>query len=326
MLKRTMLVLSAITLLSTNVSGVALATQHDNNKNHSSYWETANIECQKFDNYKGQIFTTTDNDVVKVVVKGGPDRVVYTSAPFADLTAPINPKNKHSKTYGISHVIVCAGQVESETDNSNEQPETDNNNENQPHSNRIINANKPENKPVRVANNNSHTPVTICHRTHSVKNPYVVITVDDDAVNGLVGHDSHKADHYGVHTGDVFSGPIDYAPNAKNWGDIIPPIDGSHNGLNWDEEGRAIYNNDCQISADQQPDVDGIQVLGLQVLGDAANNADGEILDAVSTTQQVAGVQAPARLANTGLNPLLTFLLPMLTAAPAYAFLRKNRE
>lgn len=33
--------------------------------------------------------------------------------------------------------------------------------------------------------------VTICHATHSEKNPYVVITV---SVNGLNGHDHHADD------------------------------------------------------------------------------------------------------------------------------------
>ena len=326
MFKRIMLVLSVVTLLSTNASGIAFAAQGNSNKNHPAYWETTGIQCQKFDNHRGQTFTATQDDVVKVVVKGGPDRTVYTAAPFSDLTAPVNPNNKHGKTYGISHVIVCNGEeVESNSNQPTEQTDQDNYStdvkpqQNQS-DNRSDNSDKPNVNSARNSSDNSHTPVTICHRTRSLKNPYVMITVDDDAADGLVGHGSHKADHYGVHTGPVFSSDTDYAPNAKNWGDIIPPVDGAHNGLNWNEEGRAIYDNDCQVTTDQEPDDEG------EVLGDDTTNEDGEILDAASTNREVASAQAPTRIANTGLNSLLAFLLPALAAVPAYPLLRNNKE
>ena len=84
--------------------------------------------------------------------------------------------------------------------------------------------------------------VEICHATASYKNPYVV---NEPAADGDVsGHAGHV-------------GPIFYVdiPKHTEWGDIIPPFyydDGGEMpaffpGLNWDEEGQAIYENDCVI-------------------------------------------------------------------------------
>lgn len=91
-----------------------------------------------------------------------------------------------------------------------------------------------------------HQPVTICHRTNSNSNPYVKITVDDDAVDGKGG-----ADHYGEHQGPVWNATLK-AQHIK-WGDIIPPVSPHHEGLNWTEEGRAIYDNDCVAGTPEPP-------------------------------------------------------------------------
>lgn len=84
--------------------------------------------------------------------------------------------------------------------------------------------------------------VEICHATASYQNPYVV---NEPAADGDV---SGHADHVG---------PIFYVdiPKHTEWGDIIPPFyydDGGEEpaffpGLNWDDEGQAIYENDCVI-------------------------------------------------------------------------------
>lgn len=87
--------------------------------------------------------------------------------------------------------------------------------------------------------------VTICHRTNSNTNPYVKITVDESAVDGVGG-----SDHLGQHTGPVWD-PTLKADHIK-WGDIIPPFD--MNGdprpdpsliANW-PEGQDIFENGCK--------------------------------------------------------------------------------
>ena len=61
--------------------------------------------------------------------------------------------------------------------------------------------------------------VTICHRTGSETNPYVVITVDVAAIDGqgASDHDGHD---------QVGNGPV---------GDVIPPVLGFNDGKNWDD-------------------------------------------------------------------------------------------
>ncbi len=106
--------------------------------------------------------------------------------------------------------------------------------------------------------------VKICHRTNSTKNPYVSIEVAQDSVDGSGGNDKGKGDHYLNHTGPVWTSD---QPNGGDWGDIIPPIQGIHDGLNWTTEGREIYRNGCDPvttggedpSGDPAPDSDPTQ-------------------------------------------------------------------
>ena len=86
--------------------------------------------------------------------------------------------------------------------------------------------------------------ITICHRTNSTTNPYVTITVDQDAADGDAGNDKGQGDHYKEHLGPVWNSSM---PNGGDWGDIIPPIADVHGGRNWDAAGQAIYNNGCNV-------------------------------------------------------------------------------
>jgi hypothetical protein len=95
--------------------------------------------------------------------------------------------------------------------------------------------------------------VTICHRTDSDTNPYVQITVDESAVDGLGGGN----DHLGAHTGPVWD-PTLKAQHIK-WGDIIPPVD-EHGDprpdptliANW-PAGQDIFDNGCVVPSDVPP-------------------------------------------------------------------------
>ncbi|HVM18997.1 MAG TPA: LPXTG cell wall anchor domain-containing protein [Egibacteraceae bacterium] len=72
-----------------------------------------------------------------------------------------------------------------------------------------------------------------CHATGSATNPYVKI---ETSINAIIGPGGHLGDHH------------------QDGRDIIPPftVDGVEYSQNWDEQGRAIFDNDCKIPA--QPD------------------------------------------------------------------------
>jgi LPXTG-motif cell wall-anchored protein len=86
--------------------------------------------------------------------------------------------------------------------------------------------------------------VTICHRTHSVTNPYRMITVSMSAADGvgISDHTSHDVPpDYAATLPPVFDPTYSYIPRLKYWGDIIPPVRTSP-GLNWTAPGaQAIY-------------------------------------------------------------------------------------
>lgn len=86
--------------------------------------------------------------------------------------------------------------------------------------------------------------ITICHAPNADANPYVRETVNQDAADNNLGNDHGNGDHYS-HTGPVWNDTL--KQNKTVWGDIIPPIIGETTGLNWTNEGQAIYYNGCNI-------------------------------------------------------------------------------
>lgn len=114
---------------------------------------------------------------------------------------------------------------------------------------------------VAASRNGTDHTITICHRTKSMSNPYVQITVDKASADGTGG----RGDHYLNHTGGVWT-----PDSAKgDWGDIIPPIEGVHAGRNWTEEGQAIWENGCKPQS-----VDALNV-GIDEEGDTDEDEDG---------------------------------------------------
>lgn len=79
--------------------------------------------------------------------------------------------------------------------------------------------------------------VRICHRTQSVTNPFVSITVAQSAADGTKG----AGDHFTTH-------PFD----------IIPPIPGFHDGLNWDAAGIVLWAGACRAAKPIDTDGDGV--------------------------------------------------------------------
>ena len=130
-----------------------------------------------------------------------------------------------------------------------------------------------------------HT-VTICHRTNSVTNPYVQITVDEASVDGNAGNDNGQGDHLLDHLGPVFdvNNPPPPPHNGDQWGDIIPPFysDGStptgYPSLNWDAAGQAIFENGCNFpgeSVEQSVAESAAESAG-QSAGESAGQSAGE--------------------------------------------------
>lgn len=84
-----------------------------------------------------------------------------------------------------------------------------------------------------------------CHRTNSVKNPYVKKPFSETykEVDGK-GNNDHTH-----HAGPVVSTKAEaktLKAQHKKWGDIIPPVTSYlPAGLNWDEAGMAVYQNGC---------------------------------------------------------------------------------
>lgn len=278
-------------------------------KNNPSYWETNTISCVKTEmNGKTSSFSATGDNVEHIVVKGGPDRALYTSGDFTDLTAPLNPNS--GKNYAISHVIVCT--LDATEESNSDEPASNGTTQEQD------DEDDTKTTPVKdKQNTNKSHKVTVCHRTASTTNPYVRITVDSNAVDGETGN-SNRADHYDEHMGPVFPATSD----DGKWGDIIPPV-GNHNGANWTEEGRAIYDNGCKVVQDtpetpdpetpEQPEVGGSG-------GGVVESEDDSPGHALSTATSL-----PSILPQTGIGATLlaTLVLAVAVGLPTYIITRK---
>jgi len=75
--------------------------------------------------------------------------------------------------------------------------------------------------------------ITLCRATGSMKNPYVVITVNSSSAQAVPQG----------HRGGVFDGV------SKTWGDIIPPHPNLKDGYNWTAEGQAVMGGRCGQSS-----------------------------------------------------------------------------
>ena len=130
--------------------------------------------------------------------------------------------------------------------------------------------------------------ITICHAKEDVKKPYVSVTDSLDGSNGNSDND-HTS-----HVGPLASSE-EVAQQLKDdhiaWGDIIPPY-GDFPGMNWTEEGQAIYNNDCSFevasddgtdaqddSADEQDDSADAQDDSSDSQDDSADEQDDSVDD-----------------------------------------------
>jgi hypothetical protein len=151
--------------------------------------------------------------------------------------------------------------------------------------------------------------VTICHRTNSVTNPYVIITVDEASVDGNAGNDNGKGDHLLEHLGPVFDATNPPPPphNGDQWGDIIPPFysDGvtptGYPTLNWDTAGMAIFANGCNLpgQSDQESVAESVeQSVTESVQESVAESVEQSVAESVqesvaeSVEQSVAESQA----------------------------------
>jgi len=171
--------------------------------------------------------------------------------------------------------------------------------------------------------------VTICHRTNSVTNPYVRITVDEASVDGDEGNDKGRGDHLLEHLGPVWDANTAYPPphNDDEWGDIIPPFysDGvtptGYSSLNWNVAGQAIFDNGCNGAAEQPVAESESQAeSGEQAESDdAAESGDQLVEGGVGTPE---GSMPDSAQSLDGPNPLPTiaFSLVLLASLGALAY------
>ena len=148
-------------------------------------------------------------------------------------------------------------------------------------------------QPVGATEGDPHKE-TICHRTNSETNPYVIITVDYAAIDS-VGNNDHMH-----HTGDNIVWYPGAKADGKKWGDIIPPVEGVTAGLNWSVEGQAIWNNGCQAGGGDAECIPAADFTDAELrdllLGAGSNVGDPQDADGSSETTWPATVNVPEEL------------------------------
>jgi hypothetical protein len=177
--------------------------------------------------------------------------------------------------------------------------------------------------------------VTICHRTNSVTNPYVVITVDEASVDGDNGNDNGQGDHLLEHLGPVFdaNNPPPPPHNGDQWGDIIPPFysDGStptgYPSLNWNAAGQALFENDCNIPGEVEESV-AESASEVESAEQSVEGSGEQSVEAGTGTPEESTADSALSLVGVGPLPTIAFSLILLGSlgALAYANVRSVRN
>lgn len=173
--------------------------------------------------------------------------------------------------------------------------------------------------------------VTICHRTNSVTNPYVVETVDVASVDGDNGNDNGKGDHLMEHLGPVWDANTVYPTphNGDQWGDIIPPFydDGvtptGFPSLNWDAAGQTLFDNRCNFPGEIEESVAESAEQSVEASGEqsVAASASGEqSVDAGTGTPAGSQSDGAFSLSGAGALPTIAFSLILLASLGALAY------
>ena len=183
--------------------------------------------------------------------------------------------------------------------------------------------------------------VTICHRTNSVTNPYVKITVDEASVDGAEGNDKGQGDHLLEHLGPVWDANTSYSPphNGDQWGDIIPPFysDGvtltGYSSLNWNAAGQALFANKCNFPGEVE---ESVAESADESVGENESEAESAAESESGDEGVEGGTGTPAEsvsdgaLSLNGVGPLPTIAFSLILLASlgglAYANVRTVRS